>query len=339
VKKKSNSSPKLTELRLKAEAKFSQDHPEGDPLLTDLDSRRLLHELQVHQIELEMQNEELRQARSEAEIWLERYTDLYEFAPVGLVTLSRDVSVRQVNLRGARLLGVDRSQLLGRPFGLFLVESDLPFFNTFIARIFESTTPQTCEVKLHNPLNPCWVQVEAIKVEDGNECHLVLIDIQARKQAEMKLQYLSMHDSLTGLYNRSYFVDSIEQIERGRHFPVSILMADVDNLKKTNDTQGHTAGDELLKRVAHVLTTAFRAEDIIARIGGDEFAVLLPDTDADAAVDALQRLSVILHEHNALKSTNSPLHLSYGISTAQYGRPLLEALKEADSLMYYHKRK
>ena len=286
-----------------------------------------------------MQNEELQQALAEVKAWLKRYTDLYDFAPVGYFTLGRDGAVSQVNLSGAYLLGVERARLVGRRFGLFVADGDLLAFTTFHEQVFESHVKQSCEVNLRKEGNePFWVQIEAIAVEDGQECCTVVMDIQTRKLAEIKLQHLSMHDSLTGLYNRSYFEESLEQLERGRHFPISILMADVDHLKITNDRLGHAVGDDMLKRVAQVLTIAFRAEDVIARIGGDEFAILFPDTSAKAAEVVLPRLYDILQEHNTNYFTENHLHLSVGISTAEYGNSLKETLKEADANMYHQKR-
>ena len=116
----------------------------------EADTQRLVHELQVHQIELEMQNEELRRARAELEAGLERYTDLYDFAPVGYLTLDRDGAIRQVNLTGARLLGLERARLVGRRFGVFVGEPDRAGFNTFLERVFESQAQEVCEVALLN---------------------------------------------------------------------------------------------------------------------------------------------------------------------------------------------
>jgi diguanylate cyclase (GGDEF)-like protein len=154
----------------------------------------------------------------------------------------------------------------------------------------------------------------------------------------MKLQQFSMHDPLTGLFNRSYFEESMGRLAYSRHFPISILMADVDQLKIINDRLGHAAGDTLLKRVAEVLKIAFRSEDVVARIGGDEFAVLLPNTSVDAATVTMLRLKEILKEHNANYFTENSLHLSIGVSTANFGDSLIEILKEADEAMYHQKR-
>jgi diguanylate cyclase (GGDEF)-like protein/PAS domain S-box-containing protein len=340
MEKKPDPSSDFTELRHLAEAEYTQNRPRENPPLSEADIQRLVHELQVHQIELEMQNEELQQARAEVEAWLKRYTDLYDFAPVGYFTLGRDGTVSQVNLSGAHLLEVERTQLVGRRFGQFVADDNLLAFHTFLEQVFEKQVKQSAEVLLHKEDNqPFWVQIEAIAVEDGQECRTVVMDIQARKLAEIKLQHLSMHDALTGLYNRSYFEESLERLEHGRHFPISILMADVDHLKITNDLLGHAVGDEMLKRVAQVLTIAFRAEDVIARIGGDEFAVLLPDTSAKAAEVVLTRLGDFLREHNTNYPPENHLHLSVGISTAEYGNLLKETLKEADANMYRQKRR
>ncbi|MBI3150690.1 MAG: diguanylate cyclase [Chloroflexi bacterium] len=162
-------------------------------------------------------------------------------------------------------------------------------------------------------------------------------DITERKQMEEKLKQLSIHDALTGLYNRGFFDEELTRIERGRQFPVSFAMADVDHLKEMNDHQGHAAGDAMLKRTVQVLTAAFRADDIVARIGGDEFAVILPNTDAMAAKNILLRVRHILEKHND-EQEDIPLIISFGVSTADKSMPLVDALKAADANMYREKR-
>lgn len=165
----------------------------------------------------------------------------------------------------------------------------------------------------------------------------VFRDISDRKQMEAQLQYTSTHDALTGIYNRTFFEAEMRRIEKSREYPVSILMADVDDLKKTNDSLGHPAGDDLLKRATAVLVSAFRAEDVIARIGGDEFAVLLPHTDATAAAEALARVKKNLQTVNANAPHPVPLSFSLGIATGEKGTPLSQVMKEADRRMYENK--
>ncbi|MGD0707570.1 MAG: diguanylate cyclase [Anaerolineaceae bacterium] len=185
-----------------------------------------------------------------------------------------------------------------------------------------------------------WVDTKGMVVCDSNGIPIKLVgsclDITARKEAEEKLRYLSTHDPLTGLYDRGYFEAEMARLEHGRQFPISIVMADVDHLKETNDREGHSAGDELLKEVARVFTVSFRAEDMIARIGGDEFAILLPNTGAVAAENALRRMHRILQERNAAHAKR-PLQLSFGVSTAEKPTPLAAVLSEADRKMYADK--
>ncbi|MBI5351044.1 MAG: PAS domain S-box protein [Chloroflexi bacterium] len=173
----------------------------------------------------------------------------------------------------------------------------------------------------------------------GEITHFIAIkqDISERKRIEEKLKDLSIHDALTGLYNRGFFDEEMARLERGRQFPISIVMADVDHLKDVNDKQGHADGDALLKRAAQIINTAFRAEDIVARIGGDEFAVILPNTDAASVENALLRVRNNLKKYNAAQ-TGAPLRISFGVSVADKSVSLRKALKEADANMYREKR-
>ena len=137
---------------------------------------------------------------------------------------------------------------------------------------------------------------------------------------EEKLKYLTTHDGLTGIHNRIFFDEEMSRLERGRQFPISILVADVDGLKPINDGEGHAAGDILLKRTASVLKATFRADEVVARIGGNEFAVLLPKTDAKTAEAMLGRVNNKLLSHNAAH-TGSRLNLSLGAATHRGRRP------------------
>ncbi len=163
----------------------------------------------------------------------------------------------------------------------------------------------------------------------------VVRDITERKKTEEKLRFMSSHDILTGLYNRFYFEQELVKLERGRRFPLSIVMADVDGLKAINDTLGHVAGDQQLKQSALLLREAFRGEDVVARIGGDEFAVLLPCTGTQEVQEVVARIRESKGIWN--NSHGTPINLSLGIATADNGEQLLDALKAADQHMYQDK--
>jgi signal transduction histidine kinase len=146
-------------------------------------SQRIVHELEVHQIELEMQNSELREARYEVETALEKYTDLYEFAPSGYLTLDRNGAISAINLAAAGLLRIERSLLIGRPFGEFVTEECTPTYNAFIESVFTRQRSETCEIVVRNNVSlPLTVQIAATTCASGEECHLALIDITESRQ-------------------------------------------------------------------------------------------------------------------------------------------------------------
>jgi len=163
----------------------------GRPRLEN-EAQLLLHELQVHQVELEMQNAELRQARDNLEKTLEKYTDLYDFAPVGYFTLDRDGAIHAANLSGAGLLGIERSRLTGRHFGQFVTEEHRSAFNVFLGKVFTSQGKVASEVALLNEKKQLlFVQMEAVATASMQECRLALIDITERKRAEEEVQRLN----------------------------------------------------------------------------------------------------------------------------------------------------
>ena len=162
------------------------------------------------------------------------------------------------------------------------------------------------------------------------------LDMTEQKEVEERLRDISHRDGLTQLYNRSFFEEELARTERSRNYPVTILMVDIDELKKANDTLGHAEGDKLLIRTAEILRLTFRPEDLVARIGGDEFAVILPGVDTAVARSIVSRLRNRLEEHNR-SYPDQPLQLSLGTATASKNMPLARVLKEADERMYQEK--
>jgi diguanylate cyclase (GGDEF)-like protein/PAS domain S-box-containing protein len=166
------------------------------------------------------------------------------------------------------------------------------------------------------------------------------MDITERKLAEERLAFISLHDIMTGIYNRAFFEEEMSRLSRSRSYPISILIMDMDNLKAINDRHGHQAGDTALQAVAQIIRNCFRTEDVVARIGGDEFAVLLQEVDADGAQKAKER---ILNGIQNLNQTDDgrtvPLSLSIGCATVSSGEPINDAFNTADTLMYAEKKK
>lgn len=167
---------------------------------------------------------------------------------------------------------------------------------------------------------------------------LALTDITARKKAEAYLEYLGTHDVLTTLKNRSFYVDEIKRLERKGIPPITVIIVDLNNLKIINDTQGHAAGDSLLRRTGEVLSKAIEKSFRAARIGGDEFAVLLPGTDEQQGALVIDNIRQLVELNNQFY-TGPQLHLSIGSATCYDISNLHATLREADLAMYEDKRK
>jgi PAS domain S-box-containing protein len=176
-------------LRRRAEEQFKLAKVSDAAERSVVETARLVHELEVHQIELEMQNQELQLTRDRIEELLARYTDLYDYAPAGYLTFDPEGSIRQMNQMGARMLGHERSKLVKRNFALFLAEADRQVFRDFLKRAYGSQTKITCEVAvLRADGPPLVVLIEATRSEGGQELRAVVLDISERRRAEQALK-------------------------------------------------------------------------------------------------------------------------------------------------------
>jgi diguanylate cyclase (GGDEF)-like protein/PAS domain S-box-containing protein len=166
---------------------------------------------------------------------------------------------------------------------------------------------------------------------------LVFNDITEQIKAVEKLRFSSTHDEFTQLYNRNYYEEEIARLKAGRRFPVSIVIVDMDELKSVNDSLGHSAGDLMLKNFGAIAHRVFRGDDVVARIGGDEFAVLLPETERQTAHAIVDRLKEAVVLHNAANPEQKVL-FSVGTATAKSADELEDAIRRADNRMYREKR-
>jgi PAS domain S-box-containing protein len=176
-------------LRRRAEHRLRAQPKKGPRIAVNVDTQRILHELQVHQIELELQNEELKQAKTEVDAGLEKYTDLYDFAPIGYFSLDEQGRILEVNLTGAALLGLERSRVADRRFQLFVAPPSRPTFQGFLTKVFEGHAKQGCEVALLNERGPAfWADLQAMSATSPRGavkwCRVTVIDVTARKQVE-----------------------------------------------------------------------------------------------------------------------------------------------------------
>ncbi len=184
-----NALASASDLRRRAEELLEMRAPDSVISQGEVEVLRLLHELQVHQIELEMQNAELLQARDEMEIVLEKYTDLYEFAPVAYFTLDHTGAIRAANFTAASLLGIERPRLLGRHFRQFVIKEQRQQFVEFFGEIFASQSKKSYEVMLTTESkSPLYVHLEGVVFGAGQECRVAFVDITDSKQAEETLR-------------------------------------------------------------------------------------------------------------------------------------------------------
>jgi diguanylate cyclase (GGDEF)-like protein/PAS domain S-box-containing protein len=293
------------------------------------DSQNRLVEMEASKAELAKLLEKLQKSESEFRYLLEESSD-------PIFSFYSDGRYRYVNQAFADGVGMGIHEIIGNTiWDVFEKEEADKRFAT-VQWVFDYGETRVIEVRVPTPNGDSFylTTVKPLKDDDGKVVSAICIskDITERKQLEKELQKLSTHDPLTGLFNRYFFEAELARFQVGRNFPVSIVVADMDNLKYVNDKYGHSAGDTLIRTVARVLRMTFRADDIIARSGGDEFVVLLPETeytDAEAIVNRLRE--------NILEQENILISLSVGIAVGRKGSYLPDVMRLADDRMYKEK--
>lgn len=458
--------PNPVTLRRRAEARLKQTTADAPvtPLspTTPWETQRLLHELQVHTVELEMHNDELRHAYDEADSMRLEYADIYDFAPVGYFSLDPLGVITKMNLAGAILLGIKRSQC-GRERFMVAVKPELwTVFEQFIAEVLEGRSKKSCKLVLSaNAQRPeAVVKIEAAPDESGHQCRLVVLDITAETQAiqdqqereqfqralldnfpfkvwlkddqgrflavnapfaqsygwdsvavpvgltdfdilppqkaqiyrdadlavlvsgtkhsseehvvikgethwfetyrspiemdghrigtvgfarditkrkliENELRNLASTDPLTGLVNRRHFLVRLDEayalMQREADHQVALLMLDLDHFKDVNDSYGHPAGDTALQFFGTLLRDELRKGETAGRVGGEEFAVLLPRGDLESAIVFAERIrqkiadTTLIIKQQKVSLTASIGVASMHISDASADRVLVRA--------------
>ena len=276
-------------------------------------------------------------ARKEIEAALQAKTeelDLYFRSSLDLFCIADPNGIfHRLNPQWEATLGYSLAEMEGRNFLDFIHPDDLAVTTATLQlsaqeNVINFTNRYRCKDGSYR-----WIEWHSVPVK--NLIYAAARDITERKNLEEQLRYQSTHDDMTRIYNRAYFEAEMARFEVGREYPISIVIADFDRLKSINDNLGHPFGDELLRQTAQVLTSVFRAGDVLARLGGDEFGALLPSTDEQAVEHIVVRIRESLAEHNA-RSLDVPLELSIGAATAQSGS-LAEVFTLADQRMYANK--
>ncbi len=269
------------------------------------------------------------------------YRSVFDHAVVGIMVVSRDGKIINANQAIEYMLGCQFDELKDMSTSDFTLPEDHDIDASQLQDVIEGRLNYYQIEKRFTRYDGIlfWslVTVFAVRDESASLCIIhMLEDISARKSAEMQLEQASTHDAMTGLYNRAYFDREFISLQHSVRLPVSIIVVDVDGLKRLNDSQGHEAGDRLIRGVASILREAFRGDDTVARVGGDEFSILLPETGADglqAAIEHLHKCKTRFNDANP----SFQIKFSTGAATAFRGDEIPAALKYADERMYSDK--
>lgn len=298
----------------------------------------MVHELKVYQIELEMQNDELRRTQLELEQIKAKYFDIYDLAPEGYLIISEKGLVMESNLTAAVMFGESRNSFVKQRITKFIFNEDQDAYYSYRKNLFESMQPLECEVRMHKSDGSIfWGHMKSIVVnEEGSlNCRMVISDVTVRKDSEEELHYLSNHDHLTGLFNRRYYERMLKVLDTKENLPISIIMFDVNGLKLVNDSFGHELGDVLLNKAAETIKKACREDDVIARIGGDEFVLVLPKTSARDTIHIANHIKELTSKEIV---SNIELSISYGYDTKENSdQSISEIVVNAEDHMYKHK--
>ena len=263
----------------------------------------------------------------------------------GVISTDAKGCVTLINKVAEKLTGWSQKDAYGRPLDLVLNLVNEYTRESCInpaRRVLE--TGEIIELNNHTILLskdgqeiPVEDSAAPIRDQDGQITGVVIVfrDFSEKKEKQEQIEYLSFHDHLTGLYNRRFFDEELRRLNTPRNLPLSLLIFDVNGLKLTNDAFGHIAGDRLLKTVAHTMQKMTRSDDIISRIGGDEFVILLPQTEIQEAKELAKRINNTLSKEH-LEAGQISISSGWGVKTLA-SEEIDDVFKTAENKMYQYK--
>jgi len=274
----------------------------------------------------------LQQSETKFRTFVEQASDIF-------FIINRAGLINYVSPNIKKRLGYDRSEIEGKVCTANVHPEDAAHLRRCIDKLFNANrTYRAFEYRIKDREGRWqWYALAGSPAVDENQEPILICiarNITYKKEYEEQLKFLGLHDPLTGLYNRYYFEKELVRIGKGRDYPITLLCCDLNKFKLVNDTLGHQAGDVLLQTCGSILKSSLRASDIVARMGGDEFAAILVNTDGETAAAIVDRIYDNIEAYNQ-ENPDLPLSVAIGLATAANGsRPLREVYKEADEKMY-----
>ncbi len=293
-------------------------------------------ELQDQFRELKMSEEKIREAN-------ERLICLFINSPDAIVQFDKNHVILEINPAFEKLFGYKGEECIGKDLDDIITKKQKrDSAKNATKELFIKGNANLEDIRYTKEEKPIYVKIRAIlmgvneKIIGGYGIYTDITEVYENKE---KLEYMSYHDNLTGLHNRGYFEDKIRNNFDTGDFPISIIMADLNGLKLVNDTMGHHEGDKLLIKLAKIMKGSIRSEDVLARIGGDEFVILMPNTSSHEADKISKRIKDNINKYNNNEAKEDfTINVSLGSATAEdESFDIREILKQADEIMYHDK--
>lgn len=280
-----------------------------------------------------------------------RYAEVVRDVSVfGIYLLDREGLIRSWNRGAENITGYSEAEMLGRPFAALFTEAaqreGLPQRTLQFARANRHHKDEQPRLRRNGEELIALCTLDAVRQDSGELASFVEVftDITEVKRREAALYHRATRDSLTGLFNRGHFTEmAVQEIERARRFaePLTVALMDLDHFKRVNDTYGHDAGDLTLVSFAKVCNEFARKIDLLGRLGGEEFAMLLPRANKEPAFEILQRLRLKVLENRVISASGSQFGVTVSVGLASlrpHTRDLRELLRNADAALYKAKR-
>ena len=260
------------------------------------------------------------------------YQELTEKNPVGIAILFENKKIKYINQAFLDILGEQKENVLEKEITYFI--ENKKFLNQLSKHKIKDKEKLNINLNIDDQCKWLDIRCSNIIYQNINLKLLIMVDVTEQKKSEKEIKYLRFHDQLTGLYNRDYFMEELKRLDTERQLPLTIIMGDINSLKLVNDVFGHDRGDILIQNTAKILENNLRNEDILARIGGDEFAILLPNTEKKIGKEITNRINQNCSDFIG----EGIISISLGVATKNsLNQDIDDVFKSADDNMYQNK--